>query len=142
MESRLSFKRLSDFAFPLTRATPYAAGYDLRSPVDTVIPKRGNCLVKTDLALLLPEGCYGRIAPRSGLALKYCIDVGAGVVDRDYVGNVGVILFNHSDREYYVKRGDRIAQIICEKIFYPELYEVEQLNTTSRGSDGFGSTGI
>lgn len=95
----------------------------------------------TDIQVELPSGCYGRVAPRSGLAAKNHIDVGAGVIDEDYRGNVGVVLFNHAQADFDVKRGDRIAQLICERIFYPELVEVSTLNETERGAGGFGSTG-
>lgn len=142
MELRLGFKKLSHSAFPPSRATPFAAGYDLKSPCDVVIPKRGNTLIKTDLAISLPEGCYGRIAPRSGLALNHCLDIGGGVIDKDYTGNVGIIVFNHSDKDFLVKRGVKVAQLICEKIIYPDLFEIEELEVTHRGSSGFGSTGV
>lgn len=85
------------------------------------------------------------LAPRSGLALKNGIDVGAGVIDYDYRGNVGVILFNHNDSEFVVKEGDRIAQLILEKIVMADPVEVaadEDLPSTERGSGGFGSTGV
>ncbi len=95
----------------------------------------------TDIQIELPTGCYGRVAPRSGLAAKNFIDVGAGVIDEDYRGNVGVVMFNHADQEFEVKKGDRIAQLICEQIFYPEIEQVEELSTTERGAGGFGSTG-
>jgi len=81
-------------------------------------------------------------APRSGLALKHSIDVGAGVIDADYRGPVGVILFNHSDADFAVKPGDRIAQMIIEVIATPEVAEVEDLDATVRGEGGFGSTGV
>lgn len=75
------------------------------------------------------------------MAVKNFIDVGAGVVDEDYRGNLGVVLFNHSEVDFDVKKGDRIAQFICERIFYPTIEEVPTLNETERGSGGFGSTG-
>ena len=81
------------------------------------------------------------IAPRSGLAAKHFIDVGAGVIDEDYRGNVGVVLFNFGKEKFEVKKGDQIAQLICERIFYPETEEVQILDGTERGSGGFGSTG-
>ena len=81
-------------------------------------------------------------APRSGLALKHSIDVGAGVIDADYRGPVGVILFNHSDADFAVKPGGRIAQMIIEVIATPEVAEVEDLDATVRGEGGFGSTGV
>lgn len=74
--------------------------------------------------------------------MKNFIDVGAGVVDEDYRGNLGVVLFNHSDQEFDVKKGDRIAQLICEQIFYPEIKEEKTLDETERGAAGFGSTGL
>lgn len=81
-------------------------------------------------------------APRSGLTWKHSIDVGAGVIDADYRGPVGVILFNHSDVDFEVKVGDRVAQLIIEKIITPEVSEVLDLDSTVRGEGGFGSTGV
>lgn len=107
-----------------------------------VIPPRGKALFKTDIAIAVPAGTYGRVAPRSGLALKHGIDTGAGVIDEDYRGNVGVILFNHSDVEFTVAAGDRIAQLILEKIETPPIQCVEDLDDTARGAGGFGSTGV
>lgn len=98
-------------------------------------------MVKTDIQIEVPFGTYGRVAPRSGLAWKNFIDVGAGVIDQDYRGNVGVILFNHSDVDFDVKKGDRIAQLICESIVYPNVVQSESLTETTRGEGGFGSTG-
>ncbi|XP_026317246.1 deoxyuridine 5'-triphosphate nucleotidohydrolase [Hyposmocoma kahamanoa] len=137
----LKFTRLSEHAFPPVKGSEKAAGFDLKSAYDYVVPARGKELVKTDLQIELPSGCYGRVAPRSGLAVKNFIDVGAGVIDEDYRGNVGVVLFNHSNQEFTVKKGDRIAQLICEKIYYPDLLEVADLSETKRAEGGFGSTG-
>lgn len=81
-------------------------------------------------------------APRSGLALKNFIDTGAGVIDYDYRGNVGVVLFNHGDTDFEVKRGDRIAQLILERISMADAVEVQELSDTTRGAGGFGSTGV
>lgn len=111
------------------------------SAYDYIVPARGKELVKTDIQIEVPEGCYGRVAPRSGLAWKNGIDVGAGVIDQDYRGNVGVILFNFSDVAFEVKKGDRVAQLICERITYPVVEEVKSLTDTIRGEGGFGSTG-
>ncbi|XP_062546228.1 deoxyuridine 5'-triphosphate nucleotidohydrolase [Armigeres subalbatus] len=137
----LRFAKLSDQAFAPTKGSQKAAGFDLKSAYEYTVPARGKQLVMTDIQVQLPEGCYGRVAPRSGLAVKNFIDVGAGVVDEDYRGNLGVVLFNHSENEFKVERGDRIAQFICERIFYPDLEEVSSLAETERGSGGFGSTG-
>ena len=81
-------------------------------------------------------------APRSGLAWKNHIDVGAGVVDADYRGNVGVILFNHGDADFVVKQGDRVAQLILEKVDMAQVFEAPELPDTERGAGGFGSTGV
>ncbi|XP_053615702.1 deoxyuridine 5'-triphosphate nucleotidohydrolase [Plodia interpunctella] len=142
-ESRptLKFARITEHAFTPRKGSDKAAGLDMKSAYDAVVPARGKALIKTDLQIELPPNCYGRVAPRSGLALKNSIDVGAGVIDEDYRGNIGVVLFNHSDEDFQVKKGDRIAQLICERIYYPEVEEVKTLNETKRGENGFGSTG-
>ncbi|XP_021725562.1 deoxyuridine 5'-triphosphate nucleotidohydrolase [Chenopodium quinoa] len=135
-------KKLSDKAVVPSRGSPFAAGYDLSSAVELKVPARGKALVPTDLSIAVPQGTYARVAPRSGLTWKHSIDVGAGVIDADYRGPVGVILFNHSDVDFEVKIGDRIAQLIIEKIITPDVFEVEDLDSTVRGAGGFGSTGV
>ena len=106
------------------------------------MPRHGKVIVQTDLAVAIPAGHYGRVAPRSGLAVKHFIDVGAGVIDSDYRGAVGVVLFNHSADDFHIKHGDRIAQLIIEKISTPAVVEVDDLDATERGAGGFGSTGV
>ena len=82
-----------------------------------------------------------RVAPRSGLAAKSSVDVGAGVIDYDYRGEVFVLLINnHNENQFEVKKGDKIAQLILEKIHRPKIVEVEQHTETERGAGGFGST--
>ncbi len=98
--------------------------------------------MQTDLSLAIPPGTYGRIAPRSGLALKHAIGVGAGVIDADYTGPIGVILFNHGQNDFTIKIGDRIAQLILEQILTPPVVQVKDIQHTERGSQGFGSTGV
>ena len=138
----LRFTRLSRHAFIPTKGSKQAAGYDLKSAHKHKVPARDMALIKTDLKIELPPGCYGRVAPRSGLTLRHRIDVGAGVIDADYRGSVSVVLFNHSDVDFIVKKGDRIAQLICERIVYPVLEETNDMTETFRSSDGFGSTGV
>lgn len=140
--AKLIIKKLSEFATVPTKGSKLAAGYDLHAAYDHVIKAHGKEMVKTDLQIALPSGCYGRVAPRSGLAWKHFIDVGAGVIDEDYRGPVNVILFNFGDQDFQVKRGDRIAQLICEKIQHTEIEEVTDLESTERGANGFGSTGV
>ncbi|XP_018620537.1 deoxyuridine 5'-triphosphate nucleotidohydrolase, mitochondrial-like [Scleropages formosus] len=137
----LKFAKLSENATVPTRGSARAAGYDLYSAYDYTVPPLDKAVVKTDIQIALPPGCYGRVAPRSGLAAKNFIDVGAGVVDEDYRGNVGVVLFNFGKEPFQVKKGDRVAQLICERICYPELEQHESLDETARGHGGFGSTG-
>ncbi|XP_066200399.1 deoxyuridine 5'-triphosphate nucleotidohydrolase, mitochondrial isoform X2 [Saccopteryx leptura] len=128
---RLRFVRLSEHATAPTKGSARAAGYDLYSAYDYTIPPMEKTLVKTDIQIALPAGCYGRVAPRSGLAAKHFIDVGAGVIDEDYRGNIGVVLFNFGKEVFEVKKGDRIAQLICERIFYPEIEEVQMQSPDS-----------
>ncbi|KAL4660722.1 deoxyuridine 5'-triphosphate nucleotidohydrolase, mitochondrial isoform X1 [Arapaima gigas] len=137
----LKFAKLSENATVPTRGSTKAAGYDLYSAYNYTVPPLDKAVVMTDIQIALPAGCYGRVAPRSGLAAKNFIDVGAGVVDEDYRGNVGVVLFNFGKESFEVKKGDRVAQLICERICYPELEQLESLDETVRGSGGFGSTG-
>lgn len=141
MEGRLCVKKLSPNARLPERGSKHAAGYDLFSSVDTVIPAKGKAIVPTGISISIPLGTYARVAPRSGLAVKHFIDVGAGVIDYDYRGPVGAVMYNFSDTDFPVKQGDRIAQLILERILTPEVVEVESLTETERGEGGFGSTG-
>lgn len=134
-------KKLSPLATLPTRGSKWAAGYDLYSSKDMTIPARGKAMIPTDISISLPTGTYGRMAPRSGLAVKHHLDVGAGVVDCDYRGPLAVVMFNFSAVDYKVCVGDRIAQLVIERIAMLPVEEVDDLDDTNRGSDGFGSTG-
>ena len=136
----LFVKKLDESAVVPTRGSELSAGYDVSSIVDIVVPSLGRVAVPTGLAIKLPVGTYGRIAPRSGLAFKHGIDVLAGVVDADFRDEVKVILYNTSGVEYEIKKGDRIAQLIIEKIEMLNVATVDDLDETTR-SGGFGSTG-
>ncbi|KAI9205199.1 dUTPase-like protein [Polychytrium aggregatum] len=138
----LLVKKLSKNAQLPKRGSPGAAGYDLYSAASMSIPPRSRAVVPTDIAIALPPGTYGRVAPRSGLAVKHFIDVGAGVVDSDYRGTLGIVLFNFGEQEFKIEQGDRIAQLILEKIEIADVQEVEELDDTERGEGGFGSTGV
>lgn len=135
------FKRVKEDATLPVRGDEGSAGYDVTSNVDDVVPAKGRKCIGTGLSARCPDGTYIRVAPRSGLAVKKFIDVGAGVIDQTYTGEIGVVLFNFSDDDFEVKKGDRIAQLIFEKIMTPEVVEVDELPSTERGSGGFGSTG-
>eukprot|EP00978_Attheya_sp_CCMP212_P014870 scaffold38130_cov63-Attheya_sp.AAC.4 len=141
-EGVLQVKRLSENAVMPSRGSPFSAGFDLSSAEAKVIKAGARGVVKTDLSIACPAGTYARIAPRSGLAVKKGIDCGAGVVDADYRGPVGVVLFNFGEEDFVVEIGDRIAQLILEKVNMAPAVEVEELSETERGAGGFGSTGI
>ena len=138
--STLLFKRLSSFSYAPTRATAGSIGYDLRSAVDCIIKAHDRAVINTDLAFILPSKTYGRIAAKSGLTVKHKIDIGAGVIDSDYRGNVGVVLINNGENDFEVWKGDQIAQLILEKAKIVLAEEVEMLDETKRGQGGFGST--
>lgn len=141
MTSIFRIQLLSDTTRVPTRSTSGAAGYDLYSPCNSVVPARGRVCIPIKIVIQVPEGTYGRIAPRSGLAYREGLDVGGGVIDSDYRQEVGVILFNHTDQDYTVRSGERIAQLILEKIATDVQVEIttDLFNTNERG--GFGSTG-
>jgi dUTP pyrophosphatase len=124
-----------------TRSNPTDAGADLYSIEDCSIEPQERRIISVGICLEIPEGYYGRIAPRSGLAAKHGVDVLAGVVDSSYRGEIKVVLYN-SDKKmpFHIEGGDRIAQIIIEDHFNPE-FEESELSDTERGAGGFGSTG-
>ncbi|MCG8320032.1 MAG: dUTP diphosphatase, partial [Cytophagales bacterium] len=105
-----------------------------------VVLAYSKCPVKTGLAMALPPGCYSRTAPTSGLALKKFIDVGVGVVDSDYRGELGVVVFNFNKEDFVVNMGDKIAQLIFEKIKTPAIKEMGSLDGTEGDAKGYGST--
>lgn len=118
--------KITENAILPTRKTPHSIGLDLYSAYDYVIPKRSSLTVFTDLSVAIPDGHYGRVAPRSSLAVKYSIDIGAGVVDCDYRGNVFVVMFNHTDKDFKIRRGDGVAQLILERAEIPtSILEVD-----------------
>jgi len=137
----LPFKKLQEQATLPTRGSEFAAGLDLYASQPVTVPSRGFTNVNTGVAVAIPHGFYGRIAPRSGLAAKFGIDTLAGVVDSDYRGEISCVLVNHGDTDFEVNVGDRIAQFIIEKIILPTPEFTPELPQTARGDGGFGSTG-
>ena len=128
-----------------TRATPGAVGYDLFSIDSYVVLPGKRVVVSTGISVQLPPGTYGRIAPRSGLAVKHGLDTLAGVVDPDYSGEVKVVLQNLDPiNPFVIRPGYRIAQLILEQCVTPDVVEIPTENTplTERGQNGFGSTGV
>jgi dUTP pyrophosphatase len=117
------------------------AGADLQAIEKKTIAPRGRELVATGISLELPEGYVGLIWPRSGSAIKLGLDSGAGVIDSHYRGEIKILLFNHSDDEIRIQSGDRIAQLIIQKVETVKFIFSDQLNETTRNTAGFGSTG-
>ena len=140
----VKFTKISVNATTPKKGTKYSAGHDLFSAYDYTLHAKSRKLVLTDIRIQMPRKCYGRIAPRSGLALNNGIDVLAGVIDQDYRGNIGIILINFGDETFNIKKGDRVAQLIFERIYNPKLFEVNDISGegTARGSGAFGSTGL
>ena len=123
-----------------TRGSDAAAGLDLYANGTLTIDPRQRALVPTGIKVKLPVGTYGRIAPRSGLSLKG-IDVAAGVVDRDYTGELKVVLINNGLSTFTVNHGDCVAQLVLERIANADIELVTNIGDTARGTHGFGSTG-
>ena len=154
----LKVKKMSATAAIPSRGSERAIGLDLYADLfgsETVnlalIDKSSPCLrvyprdrlsIPTNIAVAIPDGYYGRIAPRSGLALKSGIDVLGGVIDSDYRGELRVMLYNTSEELFIVTHGMRIAQLILERADILPVLEVTDLDDTNRGSNGFGSSGV
>jgi len=139
----VEFKKLHRDAIPPVYSTESAAGADLRSIDYYNIPPGQWRLVKTGLAIALPEGTEAQVRPRSGLALKHGITVlnAPGTIDSDYRGEIGALLINHGHDTFSIAPGDRIAQLVIAHVSTAAFQEVEELSETERGEGGFGSTG-
>ena len=137
----LRFKKLDDRAVLPTRGSALAAGLDVYSIEDVEIVPKQRVMARTGLAVAIPPGFYGRIAPRSGLAAKKGLDVLSGVIDSDYRGEVICLLYNTSDEIINLPAGSKICQIIIEQIITPDAAWATDLEETVRGAGGFGSTG-
>jgi dUTP pyrophosphatase len=124
-------------------ATLGAAGMDVLAAEDVTLPSRGRHAVATGLAFAIPPGYEIQVRPRSGLALKHGITVPntPGTIDSDYRGELKIILINHGDVAFEVKRGDRIAQLVLAPVTRASWLKVDELDHTERGEGGFGSTG-
>jgi len=118
------------------------SGYDMSAVVDTVIPARGSAVVPVGLTLAdLAPGYWVRIESRSGLAFKHNITSFNGIIDNSYRGDLGVKLFNNSDKDYTVTKGDRVAQLVVYPLVSLEADWSDSVTETSRGANGFGSSG-
>ena len=141
----LSYRLLTHSAVPPRQASENAAGFDIASTKATTIPPNTTAVIPTGLALQFPAHTYGQLMSRSGLASKHSLMVCGGVIDPDYTGEIKVILHNSGTQEYHINIGDRIAQLILLHHSTPSINhdDTQHANpTTSRGANGFGSTGI
>jgi dUTP pyrophosphatase len=136
----LGFKRLDARATLPARGSSLAAGLDIWSIEDVVIEPQQRALVRTGLGVAIPEGYYGRVAPRSGLATQKGLDVLAGVIDADYRGEVRCLLYNAGDETIHLAGQSKICQLIIEKIITPTAVWADEISETERGGGGFGST--
>ena len=100
-----------------------------------------NNLVPTGISMVIPTGYYGRVAPRSGVSVKTGLIVNAGVIDSDYRGEIKIVFQNPTEKYVDIKAGEKVAQLVIEKIALLDVKEVHSLDDTTRGSNGFGSTG-
>jgi dUTP pyrophosphatase len=139
--NKLSVKRLDPKATLPNRGSSDAAGLDIFCIEDLVIEPKQRVLVGTGVAVSIPKGYYGRIAPRSGLATKKGLDVLAGVIDCDYRGEVHCLLYNAGDETIQLPAQSKVCQLIIEKIITPTAVWADEISDTDRGSGGFGSTG-
>lgn len=144
----LKIKLLNKYGKCPTRQTAGSAGYDIYAADTTIVPARSKQIISTGISIQLPtcplDGhiyCL-KIVSRSGLSAKNSLEKGAGLIDADYTGELKIILYNHSDKDYQVNMGDRIAQGIIIMVAIPNVIQVDELNDTDRGGDGFGSTGV
>lgn len=142
----LLIKKLDSSAKIPEYGSNYAAGMDIYSNTEIVIPNGTRKLISTGISLSWngpeAEHYYIRIAPRSGLSYKNSLDIGAGVIDYDYRGEIKVLLINNGTESFTVSKGMKIAQMILEKNYRPNIIETEELDLTERGENGFGSTGV
>ena len=137
----IQVKLLTENSKVPTRNTPTDAGLDLYSSETALIRGREWKAISVGISISIPDGFYARIAPRSGLAYKHGLDVFAGVVDSGYRGEIKVILYNAGKKDYLINIGDKIAQLIIEKCYIWDTLIVNELNSSEREANGFGSSG-
>lgn len=142
MKPSLKVQRLSENAYLPVRGTVGSSGLDVFSPIDTVVPANGDVLIPLDLRFEIPFGWDLSVYNKSGVATKGKLIKGAELIDSDYRGCVHVHLFNMTDKEYEIKKGAKISQLVMREVWMGDIEEVEYISTeTNRGTGGFGSTG-
>ena len=131
---------LDSGAFAPTRAHKTDAGLDLRSPICIEVPANGSAVIDTGIHVELPNGTVGFLKSKSGLNVKHDI-TSEGVIDVGFTGSIKAKLYNHGTKPYQVLRGDKITQLVVFDCRVPDVEIVDELETTERGENGFGSTG-
>lgn len=138
----LKFKKLSENAKAPVRGTAGSSGLDVFTPIDVIVPARGDVLIPLDIAFDIPFGWDLSVYNKSGVSTKKHLCKGAELIDSDYTGNCHIHFFNHSDVDVEFKKGDKISQLVMREVWMGELEEVEEIvKDTERGAGGFGSTG-
>ena len=132
---------LDNGAFIPERAHEADAGYDLKTPFDTVIRPGGSAIIDTGVHIAIPMGYFGKIESKSGLNVNHGIVSCGGVIDSGYTGSIRVKLYNFGRLPYTFRTGDKIAQLIIQPCILPELIITDKLLKTERGNNGFGSSG-
>lgn len=137
--------KFNDISIP-AYSTEGSSGLDIRAAIDNdmIIEKGKVALVPTNLRVEIPFGYEIQVRPRSGLAANHGVGIlnSPGTIDSDYRGEIKIILFNFGEKDFIVKRGDRIAQIVLAKVYKAEFDETDDLNNSSRAEGGFGHTGL
>jgi dUTP pyrophosphatase len=141
---KLKIKKVHPRARLPEYAHPGDAGLDLFSVEDAELKSGCSRLIRTGIAIGLPEGTEAQVRPRSGLALKHQITIlnTPGTIDEGYRGEIGVIMINHGRDSFFIREGMKIAQMVIQRVLRVEVEEVEELSDSFRGQGGFGSTGI
>jgi dUTP pyrophosphatase len=143
----LKIKKPDNYDLPLPAyETNGSSGMDLRAWIDEEITLNPGeiRLIPTGISISIPIGYEAQVRPRSGLALKHGIGMvnSPGTIDSDYRGEIGIIMINHKDKPFTIRRGDRIAQMVIARVCKAELKIVDDLDSTIRGGGGFGHSGI
>lgn len=138
----IKFQKISDEAIMPHYAHQGDAGLDIFSAEETVVKAGERKNIKTGIKMELPEGFVGLVWDKSGLALKNGIKTMAGVIDSGYRGEIEIVLVNLSDQNFKIEKGQKIAQMLVQKIEQAEIEEAQELSETKRGDGGFGSTGL
>ena len=137
-------KKLTDEAVVPSKGSVYAAGFDVYAAEEILLKQREFALVSTGLSMEMESNMEAQVRPRSGLAVKHGVTVlnSPGTIDSDYRGEIKVALINHSNKDFRIEKGMRIAQLVFSVVQNVSLQEVDKLSASERGAGGFGSTGI